>query len=76
LSAAKILSALVTDEQQKQVYGFVDVLDILSCIVDILDKDKGSDMSQIKDLKWEGKTFSNRPTFSVMSTTILIKKNY
>jgi len=82
MSDAKVLASVVTDEHVG-VIGFVDVLDILVCVLELTSNSIDITTERIGNLKWEGQCFSRQksgvisnisqsdPLVTVSSTTSL-----
>jgi CBS domain-containing protein len=62
LSEAKVLSAVVTDPEKPGVWGFVDVLDLMLCIVEVTKESDDVTKERVENLKWEGQCYSRQMT--------------
>jgi CBS domain-containing protein len=60
LSDAHVLSAVVVDDQRPGVWGFVDVLDLLHCVVSVTSESKDITKESLRNVKWEGQCFGRQ----------------
>jgi len=62
LADASVLSAIVTEPDQPGVIGFVDVLDLLNYVLEVVSQGRDITKETTENLKWEGKCFSRHET--------------
>jgi len=62
MSDAHVLGAVVVDDEKPGVWGFVDVLDIMSCVLEITTESRDITKESVQNLKWEGQCFIRQMT--------------
>jgi len=55
LSSANVSAAIITDSERPGIYGFVDVLDLMACILEVASESKDITRERVENLKWQGK---------------------
>jgi CBS domain-containing protein len=57
MSESHVLGAVIVDDDKPGVWGFVDVLDIMYCVLEVCSESKDITKESMQNLRWEGQCY-------------------
>jgi len=67
LSDNHCLSAVITDSEKPGIWGFVDILDLMFCILEVAKESSDLTTERIENLKWEGQCYTRQLSGNVVN---------